>query len=102
MGYGAKFEVSSEDKNVKERGRIKLDNSKNFKNWRDDSLERVKEIEKAVYQKTGHEFEFIEGNKANQHESVQAYKKTIEADKENQSKLSKSLSKWPKTSKTRH
>ena len=31
MGYDAKFEVSSEAKNVKERGRIKLDNSKTSK-----------------------------------------------------------------------
>ncbi|MDR9868706.1 plasmid recombination protein, partial [Lactococcus cremoris] len=82
MGYDAKFEVSSEAKNVKERGRIKLDNSKNFKNWRDDNLERVKEIAKEVYQKAGHEFEFIEGDKSQQHESVQAYKKTVEAAKE--------------------
>lgn len=82
MGYDAKFEVSSEAKNVKERGRIKLDNSKNFKNWRDDNLERVKEIAKEVYQKAGHEFEFVEGDKSQQHESVQAYKKTVEAAKE--------------------
>lgn len=82
MGYDAKFEVSSEAKNIKERGRIKLDNSKNFKNWRDDNLERVKEIAKEVYQKAGHEFEFVEGDKSQQHESVQAYKKTVEAAKE--------------------
>lgn len=82
MGYDAKFEVSSEAKNVKERGRIKLDNSKNFKNWRDDNLERVKEIAKEVYQKAGHKFEFIEGDKSQQHESVQAYKKIVEAAKE--------------------
>lgn len=87
MGYDAKFEVSSEAKNIKERGRIKLDNSKNFKNWRDDTLERVKEIAKAVYQKAGQEFEFIEGDKSNQHESVQAYKKTVEAAKEKSSQM---------------
>ena len=87
MGYDAKFEVSSEAKNVKERGRIKLDNSKNFKNWRDDNLERVKEIAKEVYQKAGHEFEFIEGDKSQQHESVQAYKKTVEAAREKSSQI---------------
>lgn len=87
MGYDAKFEVSSEAKNVKERGRIKLDNSKNFKNWRDDNLERVKEIAKEVYHKAGHEFEFVEGDKSNQHESVQAYKKTVEAAKEKSSQI---------------
>ncbi|WP_270251123.1 plasmid recombination protein [Lactococcus lactis] len=87
MGYDAKFEVSSEAKNVKERGRIKLDNSKNFKNWRDDNLERVKEIAKEVYKKAGHEFEFVEGDKSNQHESVQAYKKTVEAAKEKSNEI---------------
>ncbi|MQW24094.1 MULTISPECIES: plasmid recombination protein [unclassified Lactococcus] len=82
MGYGATFEVSAEAKNVKERGRVKLDNSQNFKQWREDNLGRIKEIAKEVYQNAGQSFDFVEGNKANQHESVEAYKKTVEVAKE--------------------
>ncbi|HGK8696843.1 TPA: hypothetical protein ACJ815_002046, partial [Streptococcus pneumoniae] len=82
MGYDAKFVVSEEAKNVRERGRVKLDNSTNFKNWRDDNLERVKEIAKEVYKEAGHEFEFAEGDKAKEHQSVEAYKKAIEDAKE--------------------
>ena len=58
-----------------------------LQNWRDDNLERVKEIAKEVYQKAGHEFEFIEGDKSQQHESVQAYKKTVEAAREKSSQI---------------
>ena len=71
MGYDAKFEVSSEAKNVKERGRIKLDNSKNFKNWRDDNLERVKEIAKEVYQKQDMSLNL---SRATNHNNMRAYK----------------------------
>ena len=46
-----------------------------------------KEIAKEVYQKAGHEFEFIEGDKSQQHESVQAYKKTVEAAREKSSQI---------------
>lgn len=82
MGYDAKFVVSEEAKNVRERGRVKLDNSTNFKNWRDDNLERVKEIAKEVYKEAGYEFEFAEGDKAKEHQSVEAYKKAVEDAKE--------------------
>lgn len=82
MGYDAKFVVSEEAKNVRERGRVKLDNSTNFKNWRNDNLERVKEIAKEVYKEAGYEFEFAEGDKAKEHQSVEAYKKAIEDAKE--------------------
>lgn len=82
MGYDAKFVVSEEAKNVRERGRIKLDNSTNFKNWREDNLERVKEIAREVYKEAGYQFEFIEGNKSKEHQSVEAYKKAIEDAKE--------------------
>ncbi|MGL5342462.1 MAG: plasmid recombination protein [Lactococcus garvieae] len=82
MGYDAKFVVSEEAKNVRERGRVKLDNSTNFKNWRDDNLERVKEIAKEVYKEAGHEFEFTEGDKSKDHLSVEAYKKAVESAKD--------------------
>lgn len=82
MGYDAKFVVSEEAKNVRERGRVKLDNSTNFKNWRDDNLERVKEIAKEVYKEAGYDFEFIEGDKAKVHQSVEVYKKVVEDAKE--------------------
>lgn len=82
MGYDAKFVVSEEAKNVRERGRVKLDNSTNFKNWRDDNLERVKEIAKEVYKEAGYEFEFAEGDKVKEHRSVEVYKKAVEDAKE--------------------
>lgn len=83
MGYDAKFVVSEEAKNAKERGRVKLDNSKNFKHWREDTLERVREIAKEVYKEAGHTFEFVGGDKSKDHLSVEAYKKAIALAKEN-------------------
>ena len=47
----------------------------------------IREIAKEVYLKAGHEFEFVEGDKSKQHESVQAYKKAVEDAKEKASQI---------------
>ena len=48
---------------------------------------KIREIAKEVYLKAGHEFEFVEGDKSKQHESVQAYKKAVEDAKEKASQI---------------
>ena len=85
MTLNLRFQVKL--KTLKNEEESSSTTQKTSKNWRDDNLERVKEIAKEVYQKAGHEFEFIEGDKSQQHESVQAYKKTVEAAREKSSQI---------------